>query len=152
MLSQAVEQSNIDFSEGLRLVLCDPMFSTHLMGELSNSKHSHLKLQNMGSWMDLLPTLMDLGMCDCIFCCALYFKTWYKLSVMNIEQVVKEEQPLDSEERSFQSKTFSELEANALHYMQSLWVYKGEPQMKRLQHSSIAESAIHFWQTEIPCI
>lgn len=83
--------------------------------ELSNLKHDPVGLPDMRHFVAGLFALMDLSVHKHIFCSALQGNTWYELLVWEVEEIVKQEEVLESRELAPQVKTLVEVEAKSLH-------------------------------------
>lgn len=77
-------------------------------------------------------------------CTVLEVKTWYVLLAWELEEVVKYEQFLESDGPTFQTKTFSEVQAKAEHY-ERVPGSKTEPLRAKLPDMSFPECSIYLW-------
>lgn len=57
---------------------------------------------------------------------------------------MKHKEVLESDELAIQETTILDVEAKALLCLRALGICKDDPQVKRLQHISVAELAIRF--------
>lgn len=92
--------------------------------------------------------LIGLGSHGHLFSSALQFKAWYELLVGRVEEVVKHE-VMKLKEPATQMIAVFEVEAKALHDVQTQGIYSSDPQVKQLQHISVTECVLSFWWKEL---
>lgn len=106
-LLQAVEQSSENISKDLHVVICHQPYSLRVIANLSDSEHDPLRLQCMSHFVDFNSTLLDQGSHGCMISSALQFNTWNELLIWEVEEVLKHEAVLVSQDPTAQSKPFS---------------------------------------------
>lgn len=92
--------------------------------------------------MELPSALKDLSEHGDRICSALPLKTWYELLVRKVENVLKIQNVLESEELISQTRSVLVVDAKMLHL--AAGIYSSVFHLKRRQHMSMAECAIYF--------
>lgn len=111
---------------------------------LENLEYYLLRLQGVTQFVKVLSALVDVREHVNVVYNMLQFKTWCKMSVVEVNKVVKIERVGKGEVERSEVITVLGGEATALHYMQSVVTYPSDLQLKRLLHMSDIECSIHL--------
>lgn len=78
-----------DMFEELQALMCDAPYNTCQIAELSSSEKDRLSVQNMSHFVKFQSALMDVGLHEHQFFCAVQFKTLYNLFLGEVKNVVE---------------------------------------------------------------
>lgn len=123
----AAEQSGKDVIGGVYVVMCNPLYNTPQIVELLDSQHYWLIWQNISDFAKIhSAALIDLGAWTHDLLC-IAVQGLVRVVFIEVEELVKQEQVLESEEHATLTKIFFKVKEDALHYMQVLGIYKRRP-------------------------
>lgn len=83
-----MEQSGKEISEGLNPFLCNSLYNTCQIAEFVSSEYDRLSRKIMCLLFDVLSVEIDLGADRHMFYPAMYIRTWHRLLIGEVKDVV----------------------------------------------------------------
>lgn len=150
LLSEAMNKASENIFGGVQALIYHPPYKTCQYAWLLCSKDDPLSLNDMIHFVELHSGVIDSWAHGKLLCSALQFITWYELFVGSFEGVVKERDGVEGKETKRHGTTVFEVDAKMLPYSQALGTCQGDPPVKRLKYTSVAECAILFRLPGLP--
>ena len=125
-------------------IITDPPYNSRSQLNQPNSSYDSLTTADMTETIEMAQSVLVPGGHCHFFCSPVQFAQWSN----TIRRCTEEVPDLDEDAGGNTFKhvqTFCS-EVKALHYVRSPGVYNSDPRVKRLDHMSVVDQAIHFWK------
>ena len=134
-----------DIRNQVSLLLCDPPYNTRSEQKKRFSEYDDFGYKDMQAFARLADEVLKPGAHGNIFCSARQFAYWLSSLNMIREEVNDEIKDKDGKDNAEGPPKFT-AERIPMVYVRSPGNLNSDPRIKRMEHTSMAEYAIHFWK------
>ena len=153
------EESGHSLKGNVNLILTYPPYNIRSAKNKNNSDHDVMTKEDMKQCVNLFAKMLVPGGHGVIFCAALQFDMWHQLlanhmvgedvdsdSGSDSDSSSNSEKPVPCGRRTKAKKYTFGVEDVPLNFIRARNHYNVPPGLRRINHASIAEHAIHFWK------
>ena len=155
------EESGHSLKGNVNLILTDPPYNIRSSKNKNNSDHDVITKEDMKQCVNLFAKMLVPGGHGVIFCAALQFHMWHKILANHIvgegvdsdsdsdsesDSIMDSEKPVPCGGRTKAKEYTFRVEDVPLNFIRARNHYNVPPGLRRINHASIAEHAIHFWK------